>query len=134
VLAFAFVMAIVVACSAERPPLLVDTLQIVRPVPGMSMGVAYLTLKNQSDQVIKITQIHSPELVSVEMHETTLEDGVSRMVKLPEVVILPGQSLNFEPGAKHLMLRYRAAIPTQVTLQFYAEETLLLTISATLED
>jgi hypothetical protein len=32
------------------------------------------------------------------------------------------------------MLRYRATIPPQVTLQFYAEETLVLSIGATLED
>ncbi len=124
----------VVACSAERPPLLAEQLQIPRPVPGMSMGAGYLTLQNSSDQQITITRVHSPELKSVEMHESVLEDGVSRMYKLQEVVILPGQSVSFEPGAKHLMLHYPATIPTQVTLQFYAEETLLLSVGATLED
>jgi copper(I)-binding protein len=68
------------------------------------------------------------------MHESVLEDGISRMYKLQEVVILPGQNVSFEPGAKHLMLRYPATIPLQVTLQFYAEETLVLSIGATLED
>ncbi len=130
VLAFLFVLA----CSAEQPPLLAEQLQIARPLPGMNMGVGYLTLQNNSDQKISITRVHSPELESVEMHESVLEDGISRMYKLREVVILPGQNVRFEPGAKHLMLRYRATIPPQVTLQFYAEETLVLSIGATLED
>ena len=125
---------LVIACSADKPPLIAEQLQIARPLPGMSMGAGYLTLKNNSGQQIRITGVHSAELKSVEMHESVLEDGVSRMYKLQEVVILPGQSVSFEPGAKHLMLRYAATIPDQVTLQFYAEETLLLSVGATLED
>ncbi len=130
----ALAVVFVVACSGKQPPLLADQMQIARPVPGMSMGAGYLTLKNNSGQPIEITRVHSPELKSVEMHESVLEDGVSRMLKLQEVIILPGQSVSFEPGGKHLMLRYPATIPTQVTLQFYAEETLLLSVSATVEE
>jgi copper(I)-binding protein len=125
---------IVLACSSEQPPLLAEDLKIVRPVPGMSMGAGYLTLENNSEKPISITRVHSPELVSVEMHESVLEDGVSRMYKLQEVVILPGQSVRFEPGGKHLMLRYRATIPARMTLQFYAGETLMLSLGATIHD
>ena len=125
---------LVLACSIEQPPLLAGNLKIARPVPGMSMGAGYLTLENNSEQRISITRVHSPELVSVEMHESVLEDGVSRMYKVQEVVILPGQSVSFEPGAKHLMLRYPATIPAQMTLQFYAGETLMLSLGATFQD
>lgn len=124
----------VFACSAEQPPLLAEQLQISRPVPGMNMGAGYLRLKNNSEQQIRITQVRSAELESVEMHESVLEDGVSRMYKLQEVVILPGQSVSFEPGGKHLMLSYLATIPAQVTLKFFADETLMLSVSATPED
>lgn len=123
-----------VACSTEQQPLLAEQLQIARPMPGMSMGAGYLTLRNNSEQQINISRVHSPELESVEMHESVLEDGVSRMIKLQEVVILAGQTISFEPGAKHLMLRYRATIPARITLQFYAQETLILSIGTTLED
>lgn len=125
---------LVVACSAKQPPLLAEQLHITRPMPGMSMGAGYLTLKNNSDQKISISRVNSPELDSVEMHESVLEDGVSRMYKLQEVVILPGRSVSFEPGGKHLMLNYPTTVPSQVTLQFYAGETLMLSIGATLED
>jgi copper(I)-binding protein len=125
---------LVLACSTEQPSLLAGNLKIARPVPGLSMGAGYLTLENNSEQRISITRVHSPELVSVEMHESVLEDGVSRMYKLQEVVILPGQSVSFEPGAKHLMLRYPATLPAQMTLQFYAGETLMLSLGATFQD
>ncbi len=65
-----------VACSTEQPPLLAGNLKIARPVPGLSMGAGYLTLENNSEQRISITRVHSPELVSVEMHESVLEDVV----------------------------------------------------------
>ena len=125
---------LVLACSTEQPPLLAGNLKIARPVPGLSMGAGYLTLENNSEQRISITRVHSPEFVSVEMHESVLEDGVSRMYKLQEVVILPGQAVSFEPGAKHLMLRYPATLPAQMTLQFYAGETLMLSLGATFQD
>lgn len=130
----AAIVCVAAACSTEQPPLVAGQLQIARPVGGMSMGAGYLALKNNSDQSIVITRVHSPDLESVEMHESIQEDGVSRMVKLPEVAIPPGQSVTFEPGAKHLMLRYPTAIPSRITLQFFAEETLMLSVGATIED
>lgn len=123
-----------VACSAEQAPLVAEELRIPQPLSGMSMGAGYLTLQNNSEQAISINRVHSPELESVEMHESVLEDGISRMYKLEEVVILPGQSVGFAPGGKHLMLRYPTTIPAQLTLHFYADETLLLSVGATLED
>ena len=98
------------------------------------MGAGYLTLTNSTDQLVAITQVTSPDLISVEMHESVLEDGISRMYKLQEVAILPGGTATFEPGAKHLMLRYPDELPNNVTLQFYAGESLLLSIDAKLGD
>ena len=124
----------VLACSSEQPPLLVEELHLARPLPGMRMSAGYLTLTNNSDQQISITRVHSAQLESVEMHESVLQDGISRMYKLQEVVILAGHSVKFEPGGKHLMLRYGTTIPAELTLQFYAGETLLLSVGAALED
>jgi copper(I)-binding protein len=38
------------------------------------------------------------------MHETILEDGVSRMRSLDTVEVAPGATVDFTPGGKHLML------------------------------
>ena len=63
-----------------------------------------------------------------------LADGVSRMRRLEEVNIAPQQSVQFERGAKHLMLRYPAESPAQLTLQFYTGDTLLLSLDVSLKD
>jgi copper(I)-binding protein len=93
------------------------------------MGAGYLQFTNNSPEDIRITHISSPQLESVEMHETILKDDIARMAKLAEVVVPAGQSLSFEPGAKHLMLRYPETIPQQVTLHFFAGDEPLLSVA-----
>lgn len=127
-------MTVLAACSADVPPLTAENVELPAPVPGVSMGAGYLTLVNNSDQEIIITGVKSPQLDSVEMHETTLEDGVSRMRGLPQIEIAAKQSLVFERGAKHLMLRYPDERPGRLTLQFFAGDALLLTVDVSLEE
>ena len=127
-------MTVLAACSADAPPLTAENVELPSPVPGVSMGAGYLTLVNNSDQEITITDVKSPQLDSVEMHESTLEDGVSRMRGLPQVKIAAKQSVVFERGAKHLMLRYPDARPGQLTLQFFAGDALLLSVDVSLEE
>ena len=128
------VLLVLAACASEQAGMTAENVHIPQPVPGVSMGAAYLTLTNNSDQEISITRVSSPNLTSVEMHESTLQAGVSRMAKLQKVAIAPRQSVVFEPGAKHLMLRYPAQMPNQITLQFFADDALLLSIDTILED
>lgn len=122
------------ACSSDQPALTAANIDIPPPIPGFNMGAAYLTLTNNSDQDITITRVSSPELHAIAMHESILEDGVSRMVKLQQVDIAAQQSVTFERGSKHLMLRYPDDRLDQVTLQFYAEDTLLLSVGATVKE
>ncbi|MGI9201024.1 MAG: copper chaperone PCu(A)C [Woeseiaceae bacterium] len=129
-----FALSLLVACSADQPVLTATDVQIPAPIPGASMGAAYLSLHNNSDQAISITNVASPQMKSVEMHESVLEDGISRMFKLSQVTIAPQQSVVFERGSKHLMLRYPTDTPTQVTLQFFADDTLLLSVEADLKE
>ena len=127
-------MAVLAACSADAPPLTAEDIQLPAPVPGVSIGAGYLTLVNNSDQDIIITKVTSPQLDSVAMHETIIEDGVSRMRGLPQVAIAAGQSVAFERGAKHLMLRYPEQRPGQLTLQFFAGDALMLAVDVSLEE
>ena len=127
-------MTALAACSADAPPLTAENIELPAPVPGVSMGAGYLTLVNNSDREIIITDVKSPELDWVEMHETTLVDGVSRMRAVPQLEIAAKQSVVFERGAKHLMLRYPDERPGQLTLQFFAGDTLLLAVDVSLEE
>jgi copper(I)-binding protein len=62
------------------------------------------------------------------MHESVLEDGMARMYPLGELTILPGQSIEFARGGKHLMLMRPLDNIESVTLEFYAGKAMLLSV------
>ena len=119
------------ACSADlQPALVASNVTITRPMPGMTMSAGYLTLTNNSEETITITRVTSPSYVSVELHETVVEDGVARMRALEKLGIPAGASTILAPGGKHLMLmRPRVAVDS-ISLQFYGGDTLLLTVTS----
>lgn len=116
------------ACDAGQPPLLATDVLISTPPPGLNTAAGYLALKNPGGRAIRITHVASPQLSSVAMHETTLTDGVARMRPLTELIIPAGDTVKFEPGAKHLMLEFPQPAPDAISLQFYSADTLLLSI------
>jgi copper(I)-binding protein len=72
--------------------------------PGMPMGVAYLSITNNGKAEDTLIAASSPAAARVEMHETTISDGMARMRPLRQIVIGPGQSVQIAPGGIHLML------------------------------
>lgn len=116
-------------CATEQAPLIAADVVITRPMPGTRMSAGYMTLRNTSDEEIRINRIASPDLASVEMHESVLEDGIARMFALSEVLIPAGRSLKFEAGGKHLMLRHLPQMPATIRLQLYADDALLLSVN-----
>lgn len=128
------IYALAVSCSVDQTPLVASDVEIRSPMPGMQMSAGYLTLSNNTTQPITITHVASPQFESVEMHESVLEDGVSRMYELAELKILPETSVIFERGGKHLMLMRPVDDSDVVTLEFYAGKAIVLTVNAPLTD
>jgi copper(I)-binding protein len=122
------------ACSNARAPLVATDISIARPKPGMQMTAAYLTLTNNTSQQITITEVTSPEFDAVQMHESVVADGIARMRRLDEVTVLPGGSVVFERGAKHLMLMQPTRESDTVTLEFIAGDAVMLNINVALTD
>lgn len=119
------------ACGGSpQPDLVAADVDVVQPMPGKAMTAAYLTLTNNSEQTIIITRVTSNEYSLVQIHETTIEDGIARMRPLPQLEIRPGGDVKLERGGKHLMLMRPAGQSEEVSLQFYAGETLLLTVNS----
>ena len=133
-LLLALLAASLAACTSERVPLVATDVAVNKPLPGTQMSAGYLTLTNNTEDAITITAVSSPEFGSVEMHETVLEDGVSRMRRLAGVEILPGASVIFEPGGKHLMLMRPGGDVGSATLEFHSGDSVLLTLSVPLGD
>ena len=121
----------IAACSAEHEaPLVATDVVVLQPVPGSAMRAGYLSLTNNSDELMTIDRVASPQFSSVEMHETLIEDGIARMRPIDEIALAPGQTVRFERGAKHLMLMQAVGDAATVTLQFYAADSLLLSVVA----
>ena len=92
------VIALLAACSVEKVPLVATDVVISRPIPGMQMTAAYFLLSNNTTQAITITDVTSPNFESVEMHESALEDGMTRMYALGELTILAGATVGISKG------------------------------------
>lgn len=132
-------LGILPATGCERdagPPIVISAVRVFAPVPGSTNGVAYLTITNTSADTVTITGVRSPQFARVEMHETLVEDGVSRMRPLATVSIGRGERVVFETGGKHLMLigpRPETVPGSLVTLEIEHDNGLLI-VSTTLQD
>lgn len=116
-------------CAAEtRPPLVASDIEITRPVAGMDMSAGYLTLQNNTDAAIVVTRVQSPQYARVEIHETTIEDGISKMRALDSLTVPANGAARLERGGKHLMLMQARDLKDSVTLQLMSGETLLLSV------
>ncbi len=137
-LAYLALLALSSCRSEPGPPLLATHLEVSKPLPGMMMSAAYLSLTNNTDMTMTITNISSPQFGTVEMHESLLVDGVAKMRRIAELDIAAGVTENFERGGKHLMLMRPADgafdAETSTTFNFYSGETLLLSVNASVGD
>ena len=112
----------------EGPPVAIANLAVTAPGTGMPMAAGYFEISNRSGTAIRIDRVSSPEYGSVEMHETIIEDGIARMREIPVLEIPDGGTVVFERGGKHLMLMQPVGTPETVTLNFYSDDLLLLSV------
>jgi copper(I)-binding protein len=123
--------AAIAACDSDgRPPVVAANVVVTAPAPGMPMAAGYLDISNHSGTSIRITRVSSPDYGSVEMHETVVEDDVARMRAIPVLEIADGDTVVFERGGKHLMLMRPIGAPDTITLNFYSDDVLVLSVSA----
>ncbi len=119
---------VLAACSIPQPLLVAVDIEITKPMPGRSMSAGYMDLMSNTARAITITHVTSPQFGSVEIHETTTEDGVARMRKLDNLVVDPMTTVTLERGGKHLMLMKAKDLKSSVTLNFYSGDELILTV------
>jgi copper(I)-binding protein len=110
------------------PPVVAANVVVTGPAAQAPMAAGYLDISNRSGADIRITRVSSPEYETVEMHETVVEDDIARMRRIPVVEIENGETVVFERGGKHLMLMKPVGTPGPVTLNFYSDEVLLLSV------
>jgi hypothetical protein len=116
------------ACGAPETPLVIAEMEITKPMPGMQMSAGYFVITNHTDEAMRITKISSPQFEAVELHETTIADGISRMRELAALVVPARSSVVLERGGKHLMLMRPRELQNSVTLQFFSGDLPVLSV------
>ena len=119
---------LLVACGAPQPPVAVSDVEITKPMPGRHMSAGFLVVTNNTGEALRITGVESPQFESVEIHETTVTDGISRMRELEELLVPANGSVTLERGGKHLMLMRPRNLEDSVTLQFHSGNSPVLTV------
>ena len=72
---------------------------------GAKVAGGYLTIENKGATPDKLTSASSPAAGKIEVHETTMNNGVATMRPVKGgLSIPPGQSVTLAPGGYHLMM------------------------------
>lgn len=72
--------------------------------PVASTGAVYMSIENRSSSPERLIGVSTSIAQRAEIHEHIHTEGVMRMQRVDDVVIEPGQSVAFAPGAHHIML------------------------------
>ena len=91
------------------------------PPMSMPMLAGFGRIDNDCATPATIVSISSPAFGSVELHETRIVDGVSRMRAVPELRLPPHGAAVMKPGGMHLMLmqpRTSLQAGTRVAMEF----------------
>tara|TARA_Y100000590_G_C15421578_1_gene901606 strand:+ start:87 stop:494 length:408 start_codon:yes stop_codon:yes gene_type:complete len=114
-------MILIASCNSNTSSSVeITSLRVFAPLPGTNTAVAYMTIVNKTDNLITFRKVHSPEFEHAEIHENTLENGISRMRRLDKVTISEGDTVIFNAGGMHIMLvepREDMVVGSHVTLQ-----------------
>lgn len=90
----------------------------VAPVAG-----GYLTLTNDGDMADRLVSISSPLSERVEIHESTVSDGIASMRPVQNgIEIAAGETVELQPGGTHIMF-LKPSGPLKEGERFAAELT-----------
>ena len=93
-----------------------------RPAAQGQNGVIYLDIHNRGAADDRLVAVSTPLATKIELHRSTMEDGVHRMEQVDSIVVPTGGTVELAPGGLHIML---------VGLKFMlmAEETIPVTFT-----
>lgn len=110
-------------------PLVTANVVITAPMPGTFMSAGYFSLTNTTPETIRITRVVSPQFALTEIHESTLEDGIAKMRRIPELVVPGNSTVTLERAGSHLMLMRPIGKVDNVSLKFFDGDALVLRVN-----
>jgi copper(I)-binding protein len=72
--------------------------------PAARTGAGYFTLTNTGTTEDRLVAVTGEVAQRIEVHATSLTDGVARMRAVESIAIPPGETVQLAPGGMHLML------------------------------
>jgi copper(I)-binding protein len=91
------------ACADQRAMQVTDAWSRATP-PGLSVGVAYLVIRNRTGQDDVLLSAATSSAATVEVHATTVANGITSMQRQTSVPIAAGAEIKMQPGGLHFML------------------------------
>ncbi|WP_068515970.1 MULTISPECIES: copper chaperone PCu(A)C [unclassified Oleiphilus] len=114
------VMAVLLIAGHARAEISVEG-EWVRLLPPMvKTTAAYMTLTSSIDDTL--VSASSPQASMVELHLSSMSNGVMSMDHVEEIALLKGQPLKLAPGGYHLMLMgLKASLKEGDTFQLHLQ-------------
>jgi len=129
--AAAILFLLLSACGSDSlAPLVATDIEITAALPGSNMSAGYLSLTNNGSDSLSVTRVTSPDFEAVQIHASIIENGISKMRRADPLLIAAGSTMTLQRGGLHLMLMRPTGKRSTVTLSFYDDDTLLLTVDA----
>jgi copper(I)-binding protein len=92
------------ACGGAAGSSVVTVSDARIPQPAGPNGAAYMMLANDGDGNDRLVGVETDVARSVEIHESTLDDGVMSMRQVDGIDLPAGGRILLEPGGLHVML------------------------------
>lgn len=106
------------AVAAGQPSLSIRDAWVRAAPPGVAMLAGYGQIINEGAQPRILVAVESPDFASVSVHESFVENGLSKMRPAGKLTIPAGERLVLAPGGYHLMLMHpHAALHAGDTVQ-----------------
>lgn len=73
-------------------------------IPGQEISAGYLSISNEGDQDEILVGFDSEAAAMVQLHESSMSNGMMSMKHIESLIIPAGETVEFQPGGLHLMI------------------------------
>lgn len=103
-LAFLLLAAPAMAHSYQKGEIQIGHIWARATAPGGKVAGVFVPLLNNGKTADKLVKVSTPFADNVQIHETKIENGISRMQQLEGLPLPPAKPVAMRPGGKHIML------------------------------
>ena len=89
-----------------------DSIEVTNPwvnqtPPSTMSNAGYMEITNNTDSLVTLQSIQSPQFGMSHVHQTKLENGLMKMTPVHGLEIPANESVTLEPGGFHIMMMNR---------------------------